>query len=134
MHPCPNCGAELTVSGDDASCPECKSRYVWVIGSGWNTPDAARDASVRDTRGSELAFVVRGYLVGPRSLKDHEPTWTEMVEMIASILANPLYNFQDLTVVSAGYGEAVISDRTGQPLARVTLESPGRVRTVPLDQ
>jgi hypothetical protein len=118
-----------------ASCPECKSRYVWVIGSGWMTPEAAEAASYRnDTRGYEVAYTVRGYLVDPQSLEDHEPTWAQIVDLINRILRNPIYDFDDLTLVSDHEGEAVISDATGEPLARVTLESPGRVRTVPLDQ
>jgi hypothetical protein len=99
------------------------------------TPDAARAASYRnDTRGFEVAYVLRGYLVDPQSLEDHEPTWAEIVDMINRILSNPLYNFDDLTLVSDHDGEAVITDGVGEQLARVTLESPGRLRAVPLDQ
>jgi hypothetical protein len=44
------------------------------------TPDAAKTASYRnDTRGYELRQVIRGYLVDPQSLKDHEPTWAEIL-------------------------------------------------------
>ena len=135
MHPCPNCGAELTVARKSASCPQCASRYVWAVGSGWVTQAVAEAASHRnDTRGYELAYVIRGYLVNPRSLKDHEPTWAEMLGVVNRILNNPLYDFEDLTLGSHVDGDAVISDATGKPLARVQLESPGRVRTTPLDQ
>lgn len=137
MHPCPRCGAELALSRSRkaARCPQCKSRFIWVMGSGWTTPEAAEAASYRnDTRGYELRQVIRGYLVDPQSLKDHEPTWAEILGMVNQILSNPLFDFADLTLVSNGDGEAVIADATGKPLARVELESPGRVRVTPLDQ
>jgi hypothetical protein len=98
-------------------------------------PEAAKAASYRnDTRGYELHMVIRGYLVDPQSLKDHEPTWAEVLGMVNRILSNPLFSFDDLTLVSDRDGEAIIRDATRKPLARVELESPGRVRTTPLDQ
>jgi hypothetical protein len=50
LHPCPNCGAELGVAGDAASCPECDIEYVWVIGSGWMTPVQLRRRRITMTR------------------------------------------------------------------------------------
>ena len=87
----------------------------------------------KDTRGSELAYVIRGYRVDPQSLKDHDPTWDELVDAVRRILRNPRFDFGDLSITIDGHNTAVITDATGRPLARTSLESPGRVRTVALD-
>ena len=54
LHPCPNCGAELGVAGDAASCPECDIEYVWVIGSGWMTHEAVEDSTNHHDSRAEL--------------------------------------------------------------------------------
>ncbi len=48
--------------------------------------------------------------------------------------AQVLFDFGDLSITIDGPDTAVITDPTGRSLARTSLESPGRVRTVPLDQ
>lgn len=112
----------------------CGQRYTWAVGQGWILRGAAKaQRRQKDSRGSDVAYVVRGYLVSPQSLKEHEPTWDELVDAVRRILGNPLFDFGDLSIAIDGHNQALITDAAGRPLARTSLESPDRVRTVPLD-
>ena len=98
-------------------------------------PESAAAARHRPhTLGHELALVIRGYLVDPQQVTDDRPTWDEMLHEINQRLRNPIfYNFNNLDLVRSGDAEALITDATGRVVARVELERPGRVRTIPLD-
>jgi hypothetical protein len=135
LHSCPNCGAELDVSGEEANCPECDAGFRWVVGEGWMTTDAIEASGFKtDSLGYAVAYEIRQYVSDCAAAEGRSLDWPEMVTAIRTFLSSPRFGPVGCSLKpEMGRQEGLVLDRDATPVVRVELASPGRLRAVPLD-